>query len=138
IVTRRPLIRAAQVSAAGFAVESVPRAGAGTPQHLPSVAVPIEGGATRRTSDSRDRREDAGRRRVVTIGEPELWQQSFGALGQFARSTDVILDDVPPGTMRSLLPGEPLPPPVVDPARDVLLRDSRGAMHRFAWPLPHE
>ncbi|GGA58868.1 hypothetical protein GCM10011490_06060 [Pseudoclavibacter endophyticus] len=117
IVTRRPLRRVAQLSAAGVASAPVPKPGA------PSGHDPQAGGT--------------GRPRV-TVGEPDLWQQSFGALGRFAAVTEVVFDDVPPSALRSLLPGEPLPPHIADPSRVVLVREPGGELRRFAWPCRNE
>lgn len=117
IVSRRPHTRIAQFAARGYATSPVPRPGA-----FPGTDPIDSSGAA------------ANGERAVTMGEPDLWQQSYGALARFAARGPVVFDDVPATLGRSLLPGEGLTPPVANPESIVLVREVGGQWRRFAWP----
>lgn len=74
----------------------------------------------------------AAQRRAV-LGAVDDWQAQFGLLSRLAEVNPVLLSGLSTGEHRTLLRGDPLPPPVLDARRGALLRGPTGEMTRVRW-----
>ncbi|CAG7845327.1 ESAT-6 secretion machinery protein EssC [Pseudoclavibacter triregionum] len=102
VVSRRHGIRA-RLEASGWSVAELPDAAP-----APSTATPTGP-------------------RVAVLGELEAWSRMPLAVAA-ARRGRMLLDGLSPGEHRALLRGDPTPPPVDDPARQLVLREPDGTM----------
>ncbi|VXB39332.1 FtsK/SpoIIIE domain-containing protein [Pseudoclavibacter sp. 8L] len=75
---------------------------------------------------------DAAPRRAV-LGVVEDWQAQFGLLSRLAAEHPVLLSGLSTGEHRTLLRGDPLPPPVLDARRGAVLRSLTGETTRVGW-----
>ncbi|PPF84833.1 hypothetical protein C5E07_04815 [Pseudoclavibacter sp. RFBJ3] len=75
---------------------------------------------------------DAANRRAV-LGVVDEWQAQFGLLSRLAAEHPVLLSGLSTGEHRTLLRGDPLPPPVLDARRGAVLRGRSGDMTRIRW-----
>ncbi|PPG35099.1 hypothetical protein C5E10_05735 [Pseudoclavibacter sp. RFBG4] len=78
------------------------------------------------------RNTDAAPRRAV-LGVVDDWQAQFGLLSRLAAEHPVLLSGLSTGEHRTLLRGDPLPPPVLDARRGAVLRSLTGEMTRVHW-----